>query len=48
MLQPSFAVARAEVVDLLEDPIRGLAPDGDGFPLRVRPFEIVTVRFGTR
>ena len=48
VLRPGFAVSDAELVDLLEDPIRDLAPAGDGFAVRVRPFEIVTVRFRVR
>jgi alpha-mannosidase len=46
-LLPAFAVARAEVVDLLERPLPGgplpVDPDG-GIPVVLRPFQILTLR----
>jgi len=46
-LRPAFAVARAEVVDLLERPLPGgplpVDPDG-GIPVVLRPFQVLTLR----
>ena len=49
VLRTGFAVARAEVVDLLERPLGEgpLAIGEDGsIPLKLRPFQILTVRLG--
>lgn len=47
-LTPSFPVAGVEEVDLLERPVEATAlvpsGDGDGVALRLRPFQIVTLR----
>jgi alpha-mannosidase len=47
-LRASFPVARAQVTDLLErplePPVEPLAADTGGYPLRLRPFQILTVR----
>lgn len=46
-LEPSFAVRGVTQVDLLEDRMApdGLAVDDDSITLRLRPFQLVTVRF---
>ena len=45
VLRADFAVAGADITDLLENPVGPLAaaPDGD-LPLELRPFQILTVR----
>lgn len=43
-LSASFPVAAACETDLLERPLGDLAVDGNGIDLRLRPFQIVTVR----
>ncbi|MDF3289962.1 alpha-mannosidase [Streptomyces silvisoli] len=43
-LSAGFPVARAEVTDLLEQPREPAAADGDRIALRLRPFQIMTLR----
>ncbi|WP_031512947.1 alpha-mannosidase [Streptomyces sp. NRRL F-5123] len=45
VLHTGFALAGAEVTDLLENPVEPVAADGDGgLPLELRPFQILTLR----
>ncbi|MFI8930106.1 alpha-mannosidase [Streptomyces sp. NPDC053474] len=44
VLTSAFAVARAEVTDLLERPLHPAATTGAGLSLSLRPFQIVTLR----
>ncbi|MEV0442187.1 glycoside hydrolase family 38 C-terminal domain-containing protein [Streptomyces spectabilis] len=44
VLTSAFAVARAEVTDLLERPLHPAATTGAGLALSLRPFQILTLR----
>jgi alpha-mannosidase len=44
-LRADFAVACAQITDLLEDPVEEVTPESDGsLPLELRPFQILTLR----
>ncbi|MFB7510022.1 glycosyl hydrolase-related protein, partial [Streptomyces broussonetiae] len=43
-LRTGFPLARAEVTDLLERPLEPAETDGDAVPVRLRPFEVRTLR----
>ncbi|NBE56696.1 glycosyl hydrolase-related protein, partial [Streptomyces boluensis] len=44
-LTTSFPVSRADVTDLLERPLHAAESTEGGFAVRLRPFQILTLRF---